>query len=212
MSIIKDNLNISSEQREFYVFVNPSNFLVQHNIGLIGSIASTPQLSQNSSPLMFLPNPDYQDAISPFQNGMLVNYIADYNLEIHRVDRYSHYPSRLKAVFLLNSLEDAKKYKTFHPNHVNDRVLKRCVTKGEFLFSLHDAAWVDFLRLPHSLDDETIFNITSSYWEGNKAQSGMATSFGKAWEPNSIQEVLFVGQLDFPNRDLNICELKNMRN
>lgn len=209
MSTIKDNLNISSEQREFYVFVNPNDFLVKQNIGVIGSISSTFQFNQNSSSFMFLPNPEYQDVISPFQNGMLVNYMADYNLEIHRADRYTHYPSRLKAVFLLNSLEDAKKYKANHPYHVDDRILKKCITKGKYACSMHDAAWVDFLRLPHSLDDQTIFDITSSYWEGVEAKNGMATSFGKPWCPKSVQEVLFIGQLEFQNKDLSICELKN---
>ena len=203
----RGNIHTSTDKRDFFVFVNPENWSVQHNIKLTGCFTSTPQFKPIKSPLIFFPNPEFEGAISPFQNGMLLNYIADYNLEIHRADRYAQYPSRLNALFLLGSREDAENYRQAHPEHTRGRILKKCVTNSSYLYSTHDAAWVDFMRIGHSMDDETIRLVTSSYWSGERAQEGMAESMGKPWIPKSVQEVLFLGRVDFTDRDLTKCEL-----
>lgn len=202
------NIHSSSEQRDFFVFVDPENWLVQHHVKIIGCFTSTPQLQPGGSSLALLPNPNFHGAISPFQNGMIMNYISDYNLEIHRADRYKLYPSRLSALFLLNSLDDAELYRSAHPDHVSGRILKRCTTNSQYIYSTHDAAWVDFMRLGHSMNDQTILNVTSAYWEGERATANIATTMGKPWIPNSVQEVLFLGRVDFSNRDLAQCELR----
>lgn len=95
---------------------------------------------------MFLPNPSSRTFVSPFQNNLLRAYMAEFNLEMSRERSFSEYPSRLHAIFLLDSEEEAEKYAKHHPEHVSKRVLKQARTAGSYTFSRHDASWVDFFR------------------------------------------------------------------
>jgi len=105
---------------------------------------------------MFLPNPEFKTFISPFQNNLLRNYIAEYNLELSRQRSFGAYPGRLQAIFLLDSAEEAQKYAARHPDHAGTRLLKRCTTVGAYHYSVHDSAWVNFLRIGHSMDQGTL--------------------------------------------------------
>jgi hypothetical protein len=197
------NLFKDSKSREFYVWIDPNNFMVQHNIKFTDSLFSMPINSLSNNPegnLTFIPNPDYDGGfISPFQNNITCNIRSEYNLEINRL---VNYPSRLNAVFLLDSKEEANLYKERHFNHVGNRILKKCVTEGEYIFSTHDSSWVDFLRLPHAIEPDSITLICEGYWFGTSASDCPLKSFGEPWSQERITEILFCGILKFPNKNL----------
>lgn len=197
-----------TEQREFFVWVNPNDDIVQINVGLTGSFFGGPIGGAEASPhsLLFVHNSNPAPSnMTPFHNNLIHNYIVEYNLERqrHAHPKFKSYPSRFWALFLLDSISDASAYKNAHPDHVRDRILMRCVTNGPYLYSKHDAAWIDFLRLRHHLPNETLNNISDSYWDGERADTdGFALiSKGTRWMPESVWEVLFYGRVDFPSND-----------
>ena len=105
--------------------------LYNNQVGLIGSFSSNPS-DADAETLMFLPNPKYKNFITPFQNNLVRNYRAEYNLEITRQRYFPKHPSRLNAIFLLWTKENAEKYQTRHPEHVADRILKKVKTNGDY--------------------------------------------------------------------------------
>jgi hypothetical protein len=94
------------------------------------------------------------------------------------------------------------KYKDAHPEHVRFRILKMGVTEGPCVCSSHDSAWIDFLRLGHSLDADTFSACARAYWRGVQADTCELVSMGKPWQAISVPEILFYGQLRFCDRDL----------
>lgn len=152
---------------------------------------------------MFVFNPNHkQGFISRFHLGVINHYRIEYDLERYRIADFRDYPSRLHALFLFATVEDATTYQKAHPEHVHSRILKRGVTDGPHIFSTHDAAWIDFLRLGHSLDADTFSACARAYWRGLRADECELMSMGQPWEATSISEVLFYGRLSFPNKDL----------
>jgi hypothetical protein len=151
---------------------------------------------------MFVPNPKFEGFISPFQNNLLRSYIAEYNLERTRQLEFEEYPCRLQAIFLLDSEEEAERYAARHPDHVGKRVLKRCETVGDYRFSIHDSAWVNFLRTGHSMDQPTLDHVGRAYWSGERVVDHHLMSMGREWSEDPIHEVLFLGRVDFPDRTL----------
>jgi hypothetical protein len=197
----------SSDSREFFVWVNPEDWLVQNNAGLVGIFACgpIPGLEDDASKIMFVPNPDFLAPLSPFQWGMLSHYIADYNLELSRQHYFSGYPSRLDACFLVESAAAGHKYAAAQPEHVKRRTLKRLVTEGSYVYSTHDSGWVDFLRLRGSIDAETINAAARHYWRGDPA-IGSFTLLGVEYAFRSAREVLFYGRVRFTNLDLSVSD------
>jgi hypothetical protein len=196
-----ENLSSSDQRRDFFVFVDPNDWLTRHQLALIGSFSSSP--ADASAPkLMFLPNPEFQTFISPFQNNLVRNYMAEYNLELCREQNFAHYPCRLQAIFLFDTEEEARKYLARHHNHVGGRLLKRCQTIGRYLWSRHDSSWIDFLRVGHSMDAETLQFVGRAYWSGDSVKNHQLTSMGKAWSEDPIMEVLLLGRIDFDDRGL----------
>jgi len=194
------------EPKEFFVWVDPNDWLVQWNMD-VGSFFGGTQLGGGSPEyLQFIANPKARpSAITPFHNNVIHLYRVEYNLETQRFGRpeFKDYPSRLWALFLLASKENALAYKMAHPEHVKGRVLKRCVTVGGYTYSVHDAAWIDFLRLKHGLDDDTLTRVAEAYWRGERTdQLGFKlSSMGKPWTPKPVTEILFYGTVNFPNKD-----------
>ena len=197
---------ITSEvEREFFVWVNPDNMLVENNLGLVGSFFGGPMNVGDDRPanLQFISNPSAGSGfVSPFHNGVVAHYRVEYNLESHRYDRFRGYPSRLWALYLLGSRGAAEAYARNQPMHVRGRILKRAVTKGRYAYSVHDSAWIDFLRLGHSVDAETHFRVAEAYWTGDQADRHELISCGKPWKAVTAFEVLFYGSVEFPIRDL----------
>jgi hypothetical protein len=195
------NLVKGDEERTFFVWVNPDDFLVQHQVGQIGSFTNTPT-EEGQPTLMFLPNPEFKTFISPFQNNLVRLYAAEYNLEIARAGSFRNYPSRLHAIFLLDSEENASGYGKRHPEHVGGRILKRAKTSGSYVYSVHDSSWIDFLRLSHSIDQSSLDLTCRAYWSGQKVEQHHLESMGKSWNQEYLPEMLFLGRIDFDDRTL----------
>ena len=198
-------IHTGAEPREFFVWVDPSDVGVQHNMGLVGSFVGGTAGLGGGSPeyLQFIHNPNAKPGvISPFHSNVISLYRVEYNLELarHGHPEFKHYPSRLWALYLLDSRTDARAYQNAHPDHVRDRVLKRCVTVGPYSYSKHDAAWIDFLRLGHMIDSDTWSHCMHGYWSGARADQTEFTSRGKPWSAQTVTEVLFYGRVDFPNK------------
>lgn len=152
---------------------------------------------------MFVFNPNHkQGFISRFHLAAINHYRNEYDLERYRFAEFKHLPSRLHALFLFANAQNAMEYKEAHPEHVQSRILKRGVTEGPCTWSSHDSAWIDFLRLGHSLDPDTFSTCARAYWRGVQADQCELISMGQPWQAISVPEVLFYGQLRFPNKDL----------
>jgi hypothetical protein len=190
------NIFTDSEVRHFWVWVDPADMISHHNMNIVGSFCSAPQIA-SSETMMFTLNPAFHGFISPFQNNLMRNYAADYNLELARRARFHRYPCRLQAIFLLESESDAVTYQEKNPRHVEDRVLKRVTSAGDYCFSRHDSSWVNFLRLPHMMSPEDIDNCTNAYWLGQSVEDVQLSSFGKRWTQERTTELLYLGRIDF---------------
>ena len=196
-----DNLVVGDLSRDFFVWVDLGNFLVRHQIGTVGCFYSTPATSEQAS-LMFLPNPDFRGFVSPFQNNLMRAYTAEYYLELSRERFFSGYPSRLRAVFLLPSEQEARAYAQSHPDHVAQRELRRVRTNGSYRYSAHDSSWVDFMRQSHMIDPESLDAVGRSYWQGVSVRDCQLQSMGQPWTQERVSEVLFEGRIDFYDRSL----------
>jgi len=187
----------SSENKTFYVLINPNDFIANNNSKTNQSFFSVPRGNDNDN-LMFIPNPNFKGGfVSPFQVNLLGNYMAEYDLELHRNLYFNSYPSRLNAIFLFENEDEAAKYKERNLNHVGNRVLKAAKSVGEYVYSKHDSGWIDFLRLPGWKDSETIFNTCNAYWEGKQVSHCILQHFGKKWIEDPIWEILFTGTISF---------------
>jgi hypothetical protein len=200
-----------AEPREFFVWVNPNDDLVQHNMGLVGTFIAGTVEGLGGSPeyLQFVHNPKAKPSVfQPFHSNVIRNYTVEYKLEMARHSEFTQYPSRLWALYLLDSKDDAYAYRAAHPDHTRNRVLKRCVTVGRYSYSKHDAAWIDFLRLHPSLANGTWSECMRGYWSGARASDHgtFTASWGKPWKPQSVTEILFYGRVDFPNKNPNISD------
>jgi len=153
---------------------------------------------------MFIPNPEFESDITPFQFGIMREYMAEYNLELGREGYFPSYPSRLNAIYLFESEDEAKKYKNRHLSHVGDRILKKVRSVTPCVYSVHDCSWVDFLRLTHSVDQDSVDNVCKAYWSGKRVQEFELTSMGKSWSQDAIFEVLFLGRIKFYDRNLDL--------
>ena len=196
-----NNIYISEEIVDFYVWINPKNWLVCHQIEFTGGFTSG-GLVQRKSNLMFVPNHDFQADITPFQLNIMREYISEYNLEISREANFVNYPSRLNAIFLFDCEEEAYKYKDRNMYHVGDRILKKVHSVGRCVFSKHDSSWVDFLRMLHSIDKQSIDNVGKSYWSGKRVEDHQLLSLGEQWSESPIIEILFIGRIEFYDRKI----------
>src|SRR5262245_10784556 len=121
------------EDREFFVWVDPEDWQIQNNLALIGAFTGGPAIpgpieGPEGLPFIRNPNPNaLEQSLSPFHSNVIRNYRVEWNLELVRFNDFKSYPSRLHALFLLNTKEDAHRYKVLHPEHVKNRILKRGV-------------------------------------------------------------------------------------
>lgn len=197
-------------EREFFVWVDPQHWMIQHQLALVGTFTGGPVIQgpvDGPDGLPFIKNPNpkaLEQSMSPFHLNIVRDYMVEWNLELVRFNspEFKQHPSRLHALFLLNTKQDAGRYAEIHPEHVKGRILKRGLTVGSFLCSIHDAAWVDFMRLGHSVDNDTVWEVGRAYWRGQRADATQFTSMGKPWFAQTSLEVLFYGRLDFPNKSL----------
>jgi hypothetical protein len=201
----EQNLVTSTDPRDFFVWVNPDDVLVQCNVG-VGSFIGGPICEAPSGPpgLLYIANPNPpQISLSPFHLGVMNWYRVEYNLENHRNFEFKMYPSRFHALFLLQDRAEAQRYRDTHTEHVKGRILKRVKSFGPYTFSIHDASWIKFLREPHlSMNDETIADCNRDYWSGAQTKNCSLISRGQPWHGSSVMEVLFYGRVDFLNREM----------
>lgn len=190
------NLFADNTKRHLWVWVDPSDSMIYHNMNIVGTFCSIPPNTAGET-LMFIPNPSFQGLISPFQNNMMRSFKAEYNLELVRRARFPQFPCRLQAVFLLESEADAYAYQTKNPTHVEGRILVRGTTNGAYCFSKHDSSWINFFRLSHTMEEEDVNSAANAYWSGLSVQDCQLTSCGKPWTQERATEILFLGRLDF---------------
>lgn len=193
-----ENLVVSEKHVELYVWVDPNNFMANWNLNIVGTFTSTPD-NIDSDNLMFIPNPGFNGFVSPFQGNLLWSYLAEYNLELCRREYFKNYPSRLRAIFLFETKEEAFKYRERNPWHVGKRELKAVKTVNKYYFSRHDCSWIDFLRLPYGKEEETISLACSSYWKGETVKQCRLLHGDKPWSEAPIFEVLLIGRVDLVN-------------
>ena len=199
----------TSEPKEFFIWIDPQDWMVSHNIGLVGGIGQEPPpVGITPDDLTFVPNPNHKIGfISRFHRGITQDYGIEYDLERFRFERHASLPSRLFALFLFENRSEASRYHAIHPAHVGRRVLKRGITVGSHIYSVHDSAWIDFLRMGHSIDVDTFNYCWQGYWSGARMEDqGSFQSRGRPWKPTSIMEVLFYGRINFPNKDVSVFD------
>lgn len=188
---------------DFWVWINPDNFLVRNQITVTGGFASGGLMDTGrNSNLMFIPNPEFRGDITPFQHGVVREYLAEYNLELSREAYFNEYPSRLNSIYLFLGQDDAELYSERYKWHVGDRILKKCHSVGPAQYSVHDCSWVDFLRQSNMINPDSINNVGRAYWNGHRVQDCKLKSMGKSWTQDEIKEVLFVGRIEFYDRNL----------
>ena len=151
---------------------------------------------------MFTPNPSFRGQITPYQFGIMREYVAEYNLEMGRETYAFNYPSRLNAIYLFDSEDEANKYKERHMSHVGNRILKKVRSVRPCVYSIHDSSWVDFLRLSHSSDPKSISNVSELYWSGKNVEDYQLSSLGEPWIQSPIKEVLFLGRIEFYDKKI----------
>ncbi len=197
----EENLRSGDEELEFFVWVDVQSFKATHNLTITGQFFSAPQPT-NGPNLPLVPNMN-AGFLSPFTVGVMRSYVAEYNLELARFYRFQRYPSRLSSIYLLPTQKEAEKYLQQHPEHVAGRILKRARSKGQYTLSEHDSSWIDFMRLPHVLEQEELAKVSDAYWRGvNTEACLLTTALGKPWSSPSIREILYLGHIEFPDRSL----------
>jgi len=124
------------------------------------------------------------------------NYFAEYHLEYYRQRLYKNFPSRLHSLLLFATRVDAENFQAKHPDRVYGKYLVRARSKGEYIVSFHDSSWLDYLRLPHSLNLATLDEVSNHYWKGALVEEiGLSFMDEPWWEPPVI-EALFQGTLE----------------
>ena len=189
-----NNIFRGVSKKEFCVWVNPDDFLVKHNAGLIGQLCSEfPKKDDDLLP--FVNNPDQKCGfLSPFLDGVIRQYRTECNLELYRKQCFQDYPSRLAALFLFETERDAYKYQDIHSEHVSGRKLIRVESEGNYVFSKHDIGWIDMLYSPGGQGDNFIHHTVKSYWEGLSAQGVRYKSMMNKELAVSNYEILYIGR------------------
>lgn len=124
------------------------------------------------------------------------NYFAEYHLEFFRQRSFNAYPSRLHALFLFATRTDAETFKEKYPAQAFGKRLVRAVSQGPYTCSFHDASWIEYLRLPHSLSLDTMNIISDAYWSGTIVEDAGLTFMDEPWQEAPVIEALFLGQLE----------------
>ncbi|MDX9737948.1 MAG: hypothetical protein RBT53_07370, partial [Azonexus sp.] len=69
-------------------------------------------------------------------------------------------------------------------------------TKGAYICSFHDASWLDYLRLPHSLSLSTLDEVADYYWSGKTVEEVGLTFMDQPWREPPVIEALYQGVLE----------------
>lgn len=123
------------------------------------------------------------------------NYFAEYHLEYFRQRRYNHFPSRLHALLLFATQTDAMTFRNKHPERVFGKQLSCATTQGAYICSFHDASWLDYLRLPHSLSLAALDDVADHYWSGRTVEEIGLSFMDQPWREPPVIEALYQGRL-----------------
>ena len=126
------------------------------------------------------------------------NYFAEYHLEYFRQRRYNHFPSRLHALLLFATQTDAMSFQRKHARQVLGKNLTCAKTRGAYFCSFHDASWLDYLRLPHSLSLAALDEVAEHYWSGHTVEEAGLRFMDQPWQEPPVIEALFQGELEAP--------------
>lgn len=199
-----NNLFSGFNKVNFWVWVDPEYWLAKHNLQITHQLFSGGLVGNLKTNLPFIENPEFKERdMSVFQYKITNHYRIEHDLELHRIEHFENYPSRLNALYLFTSKEEAEKYQTIHPDHISKRELLACQSKGNYYYSLHDLSWIDFLRIEGMVDKQSFHNIAHSYWNGINVEDCKLQSRGKVWTQDPIREVLFIGAVEFLEKDIN---------
>lgn len=123
------------------------------------------------------------------------NYFAEYHLEYYRQRLYNDFPSRLHALLLFATRTDAENFRAKHPGRVFGKYLFCAHSMGSYVVSFHDSSWLDYLRLPHSLNLETLDEVSNHYWKGTLVEEAGLRFMDEPWWEPPVIEALFQGTL-----------------
>ncbi len=129
------------------------------------------------------------------------NYFAEYHLEYYRQRLFQDFPSRLHALLLFATRVDAENFRAKHPTRVHGKNLVAARSKGDYVVSFHDSAWLDYLRLPHSLNLTTLDEVSGHYWKGALVEEAGLRFMDEPWREPPVIEALFQGVLEPLTRD-----------
>ena len=124
------------------------------------------------------------------------SYFAEYHLEYFRQRQYQHFPSRLHALLLFATRVDAETFRRKHPARVFGKLLVCARSKGTYRCSFHDSSWLDYLRLPHSLNLAMLDEVARHYWSGALVEEVGLTFMNERWHEPPVIEALFQGMLE----------------
>lgn len=127
------------------------------------------------------------------------NFFAEYHLEYFRQRAFGDFPSRLHARLLFATRVDAETFWRRHPQRVAGRELVTLRSAGDYTVSFHDASWLDYLRLPHSLSFSRLSEVSQEYWRGTLAQELGFPFRERPWLETPIIEAVFQGTLKAPD-------------
>ncbi|WP_263768745.1 hypothetical protein [Propionivibrio soli] len=123
------------------------------------------------------------------------NYFAEYHLEYYRQRLYTNFPSRLHALLLFATRVDAEAFRAKHPERAQGKSLIHVRSEGSYVVSFHDSSWLDYLRLPHSLDLEMLDRVSNYYWKGALVEEVRLSFRDERWNAPPVIEALFQGTL-----------------
>ncbi len=124
------------------------------------------------------------------------NYFAEYHLEYYRQRLFQDFPSRLHALLLFATRIDAENFRAKHPSRAFGKHLVPARSKGSYVVSFHDSSWLDYLRLPHSLNLSTLDEVSSYYWKGKLVEEVGLSFMDEPWRETPVIEALFQGTLE----------------
>ena len=174
-ALVMDHLIRDSSPLELYAWLDPD--------------AEIPGWDIFSTNPFNLPLPE--DNFSTVQN-----YFAEYHLEYYRQRLFKEFPSRLHALLLFATRVDAETFRTKHPARVFGKQLVRARSRGSYVVSFHDSSWLDYLRLPHSLNLATLDEVSKHYWKGRLVEEVGLMFMDHAWRDPPVIEALFQGAFE----------------
>lgn len=184
------NLCVQDAPRPFWVWADMQEPLVREGLQQSGEFLSAADVDERVAALPFVENPGFLGRLSPFGLNVVRDYAAEYRLELTRLRSFLPYPSRLGAIFVFSSEEDAWRYADTYPERTRGRHLLRVMSVGEVRWSWHDSGWIELLRAdpgpPQRLDD-----MTHAYWRGEPVFGHPLAGAAAA----SIREVMLLGRI-----------------